>query len=539
MESLSTRETLADLPLGASAVVTDITTEPTMTMRLAQFGLIPDTQIECVLRSGNGASAAFSVRGVVIALREQDCKNIHIRQDIRHRTEYTMLLVGNPNVGKSTVFNALTGLRQHTGNWCGKTVEGAKGTFFHGGQTVTLLDTPGTYALQTDIAEERAAADAVAEIPHDCVICVCDATALERGLILVLELLSMHRRVVLCVNLMDEATARGIHVDIEKLSQQLGIPVVGVTARKKKTLAPLVDAAMSVCESPQNHDAAPVFTYPAAVEHILAPLADAIDKVLPAQAILSPRFLALQLLICENPQNNVFFKEYQVIRQAYDAARAAMESAQITQQELAKVCHAAAILKAASVAQNTVNCPADAATRDRKIDRIVTSRAFGIPLMCLLLILVFWLTIQAANVPSAWLSSFFSLICSQTALLLEKLHTPWWLKGAIVDGIFRGTGWVISVMLPPMAIFFPLFTLLEDAGLLPRIAFCADHCFAGCRACGKQSLTMAMGFGCNAVGVTECRIIDSKRERLIAILTNSFVPCNGRFPPRPGYIQKG
>lgn len=167
---------------------------------------------------------------------------------------------------------------------------------------------------------------------------------------------------------------------------------------------------------------------------------------------------------------------------------------------------------------------------DQRIDRLVTSPVFGLPLMLVLLSVVFWLTIAGANVPSQMLASAFFWMESQASGLFEAWGIPWWITGFVWHGVFRGLGWVISVMLPPMAIFFPIFTILEDLGYLPRVAFNLDWLFRKAGAHGKQSLTMAMGFGCNAAGVIATRVIDSPRERLIAILTNNFVPCNGRFP---------
>lgn len=172
-----------------------------------------------------------------------------------------------------------------------------------------------------------------------------------------------------------------------------------------------------------------------------------------------------------------------------------------------------------------------AGRREQRLDRLLTSRATGIPLMLLLLAGVLWLTITGANYPSQLLSDGLFWVQDRLSDLFAYLNAPAWLHGALVLGVYRVLAWVVSVMLPPMAIFFPLFTLLEDFGYLPRVAFVLDHAFQRAKACGKQALTMCMGFGCNAAGVVGCRIIDSPRERLIAILTNNFVPCNGRFPP--------
>ena len=362
-------------------------------------------------------------------------------------------LAGNPNVGKSTVFNALTGMRQHTGNWPGKTVTSARGTCRWRGREYTLVDLPGTYSLAARSAEEEVTRRFLEEGAPDAAIVVCDATCLERSLNLVFQVLELTGRVVVCVNLMDEAKKKGMQVDLDRLSLILGVPVVGTAAGRGKGLEELMEAVARVAEeenSPLPRPSSPVEEQIAAGE----------------QAAL------------------------QVVRRG----------------------------------------ERDPHRMDRRLDRIFTSRLTGIPVMLLLLTGVFWLTIAGANYPSQWLSSLFALGERGLTGLFAALNAPAWLYGMLVEGVYRVLTWVVSVMLPPMAIFFPLFTLMEDFGYLPRVAFVMDHAFQRCRACGKQALTMCMGLGCNAVGVTGCRIIDSPRERLIAILTNCLVPCNGRFP---------
>ena len=373
----------------------------------------------------------------------------------RRTGERIVALAGNPNVGKSTVFNALTGMRQHTGNWAGKTVGCACGRCRSAREQYLLVDLPGTYSLQPHSAEEAVACDFVRGGEADAVVVVCDATCLERTLVLALQMHSVTPNTIVCVNLLDEARHKRIHIDLPALQAQLGMPVVGVTARKKKTLRALLDALDAVMAAPQPRpDGAPEAGDPA-------------DDVRRAEVI----------------------------------------------------CHAA-------VRRETP----EYAARDRRLDRLLTSRATGYPIMLLGLAAVLWLTIAGANAPSEWLAHFFGWAQGRFSALLIFLHAPPWLQGLLVDGMFRTLAWVVAVMLPPMAIFFPLFTLLEDAGYLPRVAFVLDRCFARAGAHGRQSLTMCMGLGCNACGVTGCRIIDSPRERLIAMLTNSLVPCNGRFP---------
>lgn len=377
-------------------------------------------------------------------------------------TETVVALVGNPNVGKSTVFNALTNLRQHTGNWPGKTVETARGAYTYHERRYILVDLPGAYSLHPASAEEEVTRDYLLSGEADVTLVVADATCLERNLALVLQILEVSWPVVLCVNLLDEAEKKHIAVDLTMLERELGCPVVGAAARGGRGLdqvkQALEDAALRSAPKPES---------------------------------------TLMAHVCGDCQE----------------------------------CRTLAAMSRASVImESAVKADADVSVRrDRALDRVLAGKA-GVPVMLLLLAGVLWLTMVGANVPSELLSRWLFGLQEPLRGVFQALGAPWWLEGALVDGVYRTVAWVVSVMLPPMAIFFPLFTLLEDAGYLPRVAFNLDHFFRKAGAHGRQSLTMCMGLGCNACGVMGCRIIQSPRERLIAILTNAFIPCNGRLP---------
>ena len=469
--------------------------------------------------------------------KSKDIKAVSSELIVKRLTpdDKVIAVAGNPNVGKSTVFNNLTGLKQHTGNWPGKTVTNAQGYCHFRGSTYVLVDIPGTYSLMAHSAEEEVARNFICFGDPDVVIVVCDATCLERNFNLVLQTLEITDKVVVCVNLMDEAEKKNIRIDLEAISQKLGVPVIGTIARKKKTLNNLMLSVQQVLSTTKERTPL-IVKYPKPIEDAVALLEPIIIKKVNKK--INPRWLSLKLLDYDETLITVLNEylgydllEDEEIKKVLTDARNILSNDGITSETLRDKIVSSLVLTAEKICSDTVHFDKnDYNERDRKIDIILTNKLTGFPIMIALLICVFWITISGANIPSSLLADGLFWIEDRITEAFQYLGAPDWLHGALVLGVYRVLAWVVSVMLPPMAIFFPLFTLLEDLGYLPRVAFNLDKYFKKCCACGKQALTMCMGFGCNAAGIIGCRIIDSPRERLIAIITNNFVPCNGRFP---------
>ncbi len=462
------------------------------------------------------------------------------------RWDYLVALAGNPNVGKSTVFNALTGLRQHTGNWPGKTVVRAEGVFEHDGERIKVVDLPGTYSLQAGSVDEEVARDFVLFGRPDVTVVVVDASRLERNLNLVLQILEITDRCVVFLNLMDEARRHGVAVDARKLEKELGVPVVTGVARQGAGVEDLIRVAHEVASGKRATSPFRFERYAAQVERSIADLVPSVERVYPG--VPNPRWVALRLLNADEAvQEAVRSGElgqlsrdesgWEPGRPTEEARERLLDAATRLRWDLPAGFHDIVTEHAYRVAEEIAGrvqkqgLKAAGFKLDRKLDRLLTSRVYGFPVMLLLLALVFWITIQGANVPSSILSSFLiDTVHPWLKGLAAAVSLPTWLGGLLIDGMYLATAWVVSVMLPPMAIFFPLFTLLEDFGYLPRVAFNLDSLFKKAGAHGKQALTMCMGFGCNAAGVVSTRVIDSPRERLIAIITNNFSLCNGRWP---------
>ena len=471
------------------------------------------------------------------------------------KNTYTVALAGNPNVGKSTIFNSLTGMHQHTGNWTGKTVANATGEAIINDKEFTFVDIPGTYSIMSNSEEEEIARDYICFGNPDATVIVVDSTCLERNLNLVYQIMEITDNIIVCVNLLDEAKKKKIKIDLKKLENLLGVPVVGTVARNKQTLENLKQTIYKVCEGEIKPHTKTVI-YEQEIEENLEKIVEKLDTDLLVNEYSEMRNKATDIEVEENKISKKLYRwiaiklidgeekilksiqenleldlEEQEIQQSVVEAKENLETREITSKNFKDKIVADIMKKAEETSKEVCTFEnKNYRERDLKIDKILTSKIFGIPIMILFLGLIFWITIVGANYPSEWLFSVFNWLQDKLIYFANYIHCPTWLSDMLINGVYKTLTWIVAVMLPPMAIFFPLFTILEDLGYLPRIAFNMDGFFKKACCSGKQMITMCMGFGCNACGVTGCRIIDSPRERLIAILTNNFVPCNGRFP---------
>ena len=453
-----------------------------------------------------------------------------------NRDTITIGVAGNPNVGKSVIFNALTGNRQHVGNWPGKTVERAEGSFVYQGREIRLVDLPGTYSLAAQSPEEVIARDYIISGEPDVVVNVIDATSLERNLNLTLQILELTDRVVVALNLMDEVERGGWEINTAELEAALGVPVVPTVATEEKGLPDLVEAIAYMADGRRPTD--PVqLDYGLTVEGHIETLQDDMSRL---GIEKRSRWVALRLLE-DDPEVVDSFKRGELsVLGLTDATVSPKASHKLLQQAVrlregtrpdAKV----EIVRrryefAHDVVQQAVHrLRPDEESPTERIDSIVTHRLWSWPITLVVFLAIFWITIQGGEIVGGWLDAGLSRLIDGTRAWLTSIEAPWWVIGALVDGLLVGVGTVIAVMLPPMTILFTAFALLEDLGLLPRVAFNLDRPMQVLGSQGKQTLTWGMSFGCNVTGVMASRIIENKKVQLTAILTSPLIICSGGY----------
>ena len=424
-------------------------------------------------------------------------------------------------------------MHQHTGNWPGKTVSNATGTFKYTNKDFMIVDIPGTYSLMSDSEEEEIARNYICFGNPDATVVVVDATSLERNLNLLFQIMEITDNVILCVNLLDEAKKKKINLDLKLLSKELGIPVIGTIARKKKTLDTLKKEIYNLCSNSKKSFTNFEINYDKIIESAINKIQTYLLNKYSLSEKLS-RWISIKLIdgektilkdIEKNFSINIFDDIF--LKNILNSIKKEFDENDVQDSEIKDILISRIIKKSEEISKKVVNCEnQDYSKKDIKIDKILTSKLLGFPIMFLFLGIIFWLTIVGANYPSEFLFSIFGWLQNKLLIFASYINCPSWLSDMLILGVYQTLTWIISVMLPPMAIFFPLFTFLEDLGYLPRIAFNMDGLFRKCCCSGKQMITMCMGFGCNSAGVVGCRIINSPRERLIAILTNNLVPCN-------------
>lgn len=424
-------------------------------------------------------------------------------------------------------------MHQHTGNWPGKTVSNATGTFKYTNKDFMIVDIPGTYSLMSDSEEEEIARNYICFGNPDATVVVVDATSLERNLNLLFQIMEITDNVILCVNLLDEAKKKKINIDLKLLSKELGIPVIGTIARKKKTLDTLKKEIYTLCSNSKKSFTNFEINYDKIIESAINKIQTYLLNKYSLSEKLS-RWISIKLIdgektilkdIEKNFSINIFDDIF--LKNILNSIKKEFDENDVQDSEIKDILISRIIKKSEEISKKVITYEnKDYSKKDIKIDKILTSKLLGFPIMFLFLGIIFWLTIVGANYPSEFLFSIFGWLQNKLLIFASYINCPSWLSDMLILGVYQTLTWIISVMLPPMAIFFPLFTFLEDLGYLPRIAFNMDGLFRKCCCSGKQMITMCMGFGCNSAGVVGCRIINSPRERLIAILTNNLVPCN-------------
>jgi ferrous iron transport protein B len=516
--------TITSLHEGDQGVIYSIEGGSAITSRLAGMGIFTNARFRIAQISGG--LIVIQVANTRIALGQGEASKIMVYKIDPEvevclppiEKEIFVALVGQPNVGKSTVFNIVTGLSQHVGNWPGKTVEKKEGSHRADNVLVRIVDLPGTYSLTAFSEEERVARDFIIKEKPDLVVLVLNAAALERGLYLLSEVLLLNRPVIVALNMIDVASSQGIEIDTRALQDSLRIPVIPMVAKRNSGIKELVNqiAAIASCEYKYNPDLPEV-----SVDHQQI-YQDILKHVRPyIKEPYTPEWIAVKLMEGDPEVSKIV--ELDVQKSAHDniekllikhedALHAVVNGRYDWIEKITR-----AVVSRFKMGQVVLT--------DR-IDHILTRPVFGIPVLLAVMAFVFFLT-YAVGVPmQGWLSDqiqHFIKFC-------EPLTTGWphWFGGLLLNGVIGGAGSVLT-FLPVLLIFFAIMALLEDVGYMARAAFVMDRIMHLIGLHGKSFIPMCLGFGCNVPAVLGARIIETKKARMITLLLIPFVPCTARL----------
>jgi ferrous iron transport protein B len=445
---------------------------------------------------------------------------LHVARPTRLKADFTIALEGNPNTGKSTIFNALTGLRQHVGNWPGKTVEWRSGICKFKGATIEVVDLPGTYSLTACSVEETIARDFILDEKPDVVVDIVDASKLEHDLLLALQTLELTDNVVIDLNLMDVAEGEGLKIDVNKLSEMLGVPVIPTVANRGIGMDELLSAVTAVARGERKTKAVKV-NYEKEIEGYIREL----QRMTKMEEYPS-RWLAIKLL--ENDSNVVdkvkAGNEGEILQKA-TSIRASKEP-QKMEIEVAKRVYGFIDQIVKETVRRTA--PVKVGLTD-KIDSIVIHRVLGLPIMLAVLAMIFWVVFTVGEPFGAVLEDIFNWIAVAVKTLMISVNAPEPLISLVVDGEIVGVGTIIIFMLPPVTLMFLMFSILENSGYLARLAYVVDRIMGFFDLQGRTCITSLMGWGCNIPGVRATRIFEVGKDKDIAVLTNPLNTCSGRL----------
>ena len=538
---------LSDLKPGQSAVVVKVLGHGAFRKRMIEMGFVKGRTVKDMLQAPLNDPVKYSLMGYEVSLRRSEAAQVvvaevdsqgHPRPDNDqaaseiplapgHLSAINVALIGNPNCGKTSLFNVASGAREHVGNYSGVTVDAKTGTFRQDDVTFRIVDLPGTYSLACYSPEELYVRKYLRDNEPDVIVNIVDATNLERNLYLTTELINMNRPMVIALNMFDELKQKGISLDYKKLSEMIGVPIVPTVARTGEGIRQLFDAVIAVAED--RH---------AVVRHVHVTLGKELEqsvgvlnRALKADPDLrprfSPRYMAIKLL--END------KEVESLVEGTKDAKEIFELRDREVERLAEVFpgeDVASLIAGESygfisgaLAETMEQNPVDSADITRVLDAIVTNRLFGFPIFLAIMAFIFWATFSVGQYPMDWIEAAVGWLGS----LVEQYMPDGPLKDLIGAGIIGGVGGVI-VFLPNILILYFCLSFLEDSGYMARAAFIMDKVMHRMGIHGKSFIPLVMGFGCNVPAIMSTRSIESRSSRLITILINPFMSCSARVP---------